>query len=137
MADASALRSRLVQGANDMMRAAADDMVQRLQSAAPFDTGELIQSVYEQQASDGSLISWVIGYTAPQAQWTNDGTTPHAIFPSNPGGVLHWFDKLTGEDVFARYVLNNSITGTHWFDNTISENWPAVLEANRGLLEAA
>jgi hypothetical protein len=37
----------------------------------------------------------------------------YLIVPKTPGGTLHWVDKLTGEDVFAKFVMHPGSEGAH------------------------
>lgn len=48
----------------------------------------------------------------------------YLILPKRPGGSLHWVDKLTGEDRFAKWVMHPGSPGNH------------MLEISAGMLEA-
>ena len=45
----------------------------------------------------------------------------YLIVPKNPNGILHWVDRLTGEDRFAKAVLHPGSPGHHMLE--ISADW--------------
>ncbi len=55
----------------------------------------------------GTVESYIIKNTYPNQNvilWMEEGTPPHEIRPKKPGGVLHWIDDDTGQDMFAKLV---------------------------------
>lgn len=48
----------------------------------------------------------------PNVEWD---TAPHVIEPRDPDGVLHWRDRITGEDRFAKRVEHPGTIGAHMF----------------------
>lgn len=135
MADASALKQRVIDGANNVMRIVSEQALNELVDAwngvTKTHTGDphLPDTRFANQVSDSPRIQWRIGFTAPQGEWLEHGTQPHSIFPREPGGVLHWTDEA-GEDVFAKYVHNNFIEARPWFSVRLREVWPGIVAEN-------
>lgn len=86
-----------------------------------------------------------MGY-AWQASWENDldyaefvnyGTglygpehRKYLIVPKKPGGTLHWVDRVTGEDVFAKHVLHPGSPGHHMLEisaNALEATWQRLV----------
>lgn len=64
----------------------------------------------------------------PYAAYVEHGTglygpehRKYLILPKKPGGVLHWVDRVTGQDRYARAVLHPGSPGHHML--AISANW--------------
>lgn len=97
---------------------------ERMQEAAPVDTGELRDSIELTIAGGGTVITGSIAFTAPQAEWTNSGTRPHEI----TGNPTLAFD-IGGVTVFATRVDHPGNQGSHWFDNLATdEEWAAAVQ---------
>ena len=62
---------------------------------------------------------------APQAGFTNDGTAAHIILPRRRQ-VLAF--QVAGEDVIAARVEHPGTPATHWFDNTVRDDYDRLLE---------
>jgi hypothetical protein len=67
-----------------------------LQQNQNINTGDLISDVGIKEEQKNSIT---IGTTKPQGFWIENGR-PEVV--ASEGKVLHWIDKTTGEDVFAK-----------------------------------
>ena len=80
--------------------------------------------------SYGNLITTVITYTAPTAEWTEFGTPEHDIFPKRPAYALHFYWPKMGGEVFFSHVHWTPGPGVAknlgWFSQTVA-TWPDVL----------
>lgn len=77
-------------------------------------------------------LSTRIGYTAPQANWTEYGTPPHVIRPKGPGYPLRFYWPRVG-GVVAFWKVNHP--GSHkrdgWFSDTMAKYRAALRRAAR------
>jgi len=126
MADSSALRQRIRDGADRAVTRATDALVDQLQADAPYKTGDLYRSIHGATGlGDPLRPSAAVFADAPQAVWTDEGTKPHMIFPLAGrrgwlgGQAMLRFDGRVGV-VFARQVSHPGTTGSHWFSNAVS-----------------
>lgn len=103
----------------DAAQAVADDLF----AACPVDTGELLASAYGPEV-DESGLSAVVGFDAPQAEWTNDGVLPHDIDAVNADRMsFYWPNGPNGPgQYFFTHVDHPGQEGTHWFDDVI-DRW--------------
>lgn len=99
---------------------AAETLLDALKDSAPVGTGELRESAYGPIINEADL-SAVIGFDAPQSDWTDQGTAPHPI-DGNPLLRFFWSDGPHGADnyVFER-VNHPGQTGTGWFSNEVDD----------------
>lgn len=84
--------------------------------------------------SGGSSFSAEIGYTAPQAKWTNEVMGPRVIVPRRAKALR--FVTFAGDEVFAAKVnhpgnVNSPSLG--WWDKVVTRNeWQAALQDKAG-----
>jgi hypothetical protein len=108
-----------------MVRFGAMQAADVAEKNTPVDTGDLREN-------------WQVGRPYPtmtflgmawKAEWFNDleyaayvdqGTglygpehRKYLIVPKKPGGTLHWVDRLTGQDRFAKFVMHPGSPGQH------------------------
>jgi hypothetical protein len=124
VADASAVKARLLRRAQAAQLAAARETAEQAQRSAPVDTGQLRRSVtVGPQTTTGGRIATQVS-VKPQrspsspdnldvARFTEGGTRPHVIRPKRRGGVLRWTSG--GQVHFARSVQNPGTTARPWF----------------------
>ena len=74
-----------------------DEARNNLQNNTNIDSGTLLSSI-RVLFDDGKDI--YVGSDVPYAGHIEFGRGP--VFPSDPDGFLHWIDKDTGKDVFAK-----------------------------------
>jgi hypothetical protein len=134
MADASELRQRVVDGANRIMEAVAEDVLRELidswNSVVRDHTGNphLEDTKFSQQVSDDPRISWRVGFTAPQGEWLDEGVAPHGL--GEIGTIRHWV-TTAGEDVFRKYTgWQVELPARPWFHVRLDEIWPEVVARN-------
>lgn len=109
----------------------------------PVDTGEL-RAAWKSDKKPRRAMTYIgLGY---EASWMNDleyapyvnyGTglygpeaKKYLILPKKPGGTLHWVDRLTGQDVFAKSVLHPGSPGNYMLEisaDFIEATWPKLL----------
>lgn len=96
-------------------QAILDDMVRD----APVDTGELRDSAYG--PTDIGDLAVVVGFTAPQADFTDLGTSPHPILPVNAAYLrFYWEDGPNGSGVYTfDQVFHPGNEGTSWFSDKV------------------
>ena len=74
-----------------------DEARNNLQNNTNIDSGTLLASIRILFDNGDSII---VGTDEPYAGYIEFGRGP--VFPKDPDGVLHWIDKDTGKDVFAK-----------------------------------
>lgn len=110
----------------------------------PVDTGELRQAWRSDQVSRRAASFVGLGYEASwfnkleYAPYVNYGTglfgpeaRKYLIVPKKPGGTLHWVDRVTGEDVFAKAVLHPGSPGNYMLEisaDFIEATWQKVVQ---------
>lgn len=101
---------------------AAQNLLDQLTADAPEATGELKASAYG--PTDVGEYSRVIGFSAPQADYTDLGTAPHEIFPLRARALrFFWDNGPNGPDVYTfNQVFHPGQTGTGWFTDTV-DTW--------------
>lgn len=60
-----------------------------------------------QYSSDGVIHEYTIRNLYPNQDiiwYFEEGTRPHVIRPKEAGGVLHWTDERTGDEIFSKIV---------------------------------
>lgn len=116
------LRQGITAYGEQVARAGIEQIRDVLEVVAPRDTGELARSWFW---TDNGLTH-TIGYTAPQAGYTNDGTGAHVI-EGNPLLVFYW--PKVGRVVHLRSVAHpGSTIHKGWFDDEVTpEAWDDAL----------
>lgn len=105
---------------------ASDAMMTDLIAVAPVDTGELQDSAYGPEI-DETTMSATVGFSAPQADWTDEGVAAHGI-DGNPNMTFFWPDGPDGPGVYTYAHVNHpGQAGTHWFTDKIDE-WETFVQ---------
>ncbi len=137
MADASAVKARLLRRAQAAQLAAARATADEAQRNAPVDTGQLRRSVtVGPQTTTGGRIATTIS-VKPQrspsspdnldvARFTERGTRAHEIRPKARGGTLRWTSN--GQVRFAKVVQHPGTPARPWFYPALRK-WQANLRA--------
>lgn len=104
-------------------RAVLDDMVED----APVDTGELRDSAYG--PNDVGDLAVVVGFTAPQADYTDQGVSPHPILPVNARFLrFFWEDGPNGSGIYTfDQVFHPGHTGSNWFTEKV-DAWDVYVD---------
>jgi hypothetical protein len=125
-----ALLAKLSEWGAEVLDQAVDELVHQLDQAVPHDTGELANSLTVRVQDSPPTFGVEVSYSAPQAEWTEHGTSPHPI-EGNPLLVFYW--ERVGRVVFLRHVDHpGSDKHKGWFSTVTSvENWQAILEQAR------
>lgn len=76
-----------------------DEAKSNLQNNTNIDSGTLLSSIGILEEGDKSIT---VGSNEPYAGYIEYGRGP--IRPLDPDGWLHWIDKDTGKDVFAKFA---------------------------------
>jgi hypothetical protein len=76
-----------------------DEAKSNLQNNTNIDSGTLLASINVLEEGNDSIT---IGSREPYAGYIEYGRGP--IKPKDPDGWLHWIDKDTGKDVFAKFA---------------------------------
>lgn len=99
-----------------------DDLIQ----IAPVDTGELQDSAYGPEIDPDGLGA-TIGFSAPQADWTDEGVFPHGI-DGNPTMTFYWPNGPNGPGVYSyEHVNHPGQPGTHWFSDKV-DDWDSYVQ---------
>ena len=118
-----------VRAAHNMLRLGTTYAVGVAKEATPEDTGHLVRG-WEVDPHVGRTMTFI--GSGWEQRWQNEvdyavyvnyGTglygpehRKYLILPKRPGGVLHWVDRLTGEDMFARAVMHPGQPGKHMLE---------------------
>lgn len=146
MPDLSSLEGKVRDRGAELFRAAMDGMEEKLRTAAP--TGDpdplgrpkpgprLRETFFRAtQTQTSSVFSQRLGFTAPQATYSNDLMPPHVITPRRPGYPLLFWSYGSGELVRAYKVEhpgNINAVSRGWFDdNTTQASWLVELVASQ------
>lgn len=109
----------------------------------PVDTGDLrAHWKSSAKASQAELVG--VGWKAEwsnsleYAPYVNYGTglygpkhKKYLIVPKTPGGTLHWVDRLTGQDRFAKAVLHPGSPGNYMLEisaDVIESTWEKIVQ---------
>lgn len=119
-ADASALRTVIAQGAEQVVAAASEALGRDIDAtSAPIDEGELVGS----RRTDASGTTATISYEAEHASYQDEGTGPHEI----AGNPFLSFD-VGGAHVVVRSVQHpGSTKNKGWFTDRVGE-WPEFVQ---------
>lgn len=126
MSIAAQLQKTVRNAGAQAMAAGVESISRATDRAAPVDKGTLKRSRRISEIRPTAKgFSVDIRYTAPQANFTNDGTRPHTIRPRR-GKVLRF--QSGGRTIFARVVHHPGNRGTHWFDKVVNAaTWSQAL----------
>jgi hypothetical protein len=108
----------------------------------PIETGDLRAAwMSDKVASQIQMVG--LGWEAKwfnkleYAPYVNYGTglygpehKAYLILPKKPGGTLHWVDRITGQDVFAKAVLHPGSPGNYMLEisaDTIEATWDKII----------
>lgn len=113
----------------------------------PVDTGDLRAAWMSDQKASKAVSLAVLGLDAWKASWFNEveyapyvnyGTglygpehKKYLILPKKPGGSLHWVDKLTGQDVYAKSVMHPGSPGNYMLEisaDVVEATWDRVVK---------
>jgi|SRR5687767_4361019 len=122
MADSSALRQRIIDGARRAVDRSATALVEDdLRPGAPFRTGETRDKIDAVLGRGDPLHpSATVRSPTPQGKWVNDGTPPHVILPRFAKALRF---SVGGRIVFARSVNHPGTRPNPWFDRATAL-WP-------------
>lgn len=130
MADLSALRDRIRERGLLAAGLAGLLFVERLQAAAPVDTGELRDSITlrAEPSYTGDVATVDVDVGAPHGRYQNDGTGIYG-----PKGSRIEGNPLLAFEWKGVKVIVHSVAGspaTHWWDNTATaETWRECVAA--------
>jgi hypothetical protein len=106
---------------------ASQDLLDQLILVAPESTGELKASQYGPIIDEPNLRA-VIGFDAPQADYTDLGTQPHEI-RGNPRLFFEWQNGPDGPGLYSfHHVQHPGSLGTGWFTDTIFQQWDSFVQ---------
>lgn len=119
--------------AQQVLDLASQNILDEMIEDAPVETGELRDSAYG-PTSTGDLTN-VVGFLAPQADWTDQGAQPHPIYPVNARRLrFFWENGPNGPDVYNfEQVFHPGQVGTGWFSDKV-ENWDDYIAQAVGTL---
>lgn len=124
-ANADGLREGLRRRCDDAYLDALDRTSTELQVAAPYLTGETVDSAEVELDAAGPVYSGRVVFTTPQALWTDEGTVEHTQ-AGNPWIV---FD-VDGVTIFVKApatVTTPARPGTRWFSDNVGPTFLAAL----------
>jgi hypothetical protein len=105
--------------AQQILDAASQDILDDMVADAPVESGELQESAYG-PTNVGDLTN-VVGFAAPQSDWTDKGAQPHPIVPVNaPFLRFFWDNGPRGAGVYSFLeVFHPGQVGTGWFSDKV------------------
>lgn len=113
------------QYADEVLAAASQSILDAMVADAPVDTGELRDSSYG--PVDVGDLAVIVGFDAPQSDWTDQGTIPHPIYPVNASRLrFFWENGPNGPDVYSfTEVFHPGQEGTGWFSDKVDawDDW--------------
>lgn len=68
-------------------------------------------------------VNYGTGLYGPEAK-------KYLILPKKPGGTLHWVDRLTGQDVYAKSVLHPGSPGSYMLEisaDVVEATWERII----------
>lgn len=148
MADVSEVQDRFRSWARDVFDDAVDGMEKRLLEIVPVGEPDglgrprvgprLIDTYKREPTSEGGLgFDAAIGFTAPQATFSNDLMPPHVITPRGSGYPLRFMveDGTVVRTMRVNHPGNLGAASLGWWDKTVTnDNWSFEIElALRGV----
>lgn len=146
MADTSGLTDKVSQRARYLFDEAVSGFAGRLDSVVPVGepdvlgrgrVGPKLRDTFFRNGTvtAGTTLSATIGYTAPQATFSNDLMPPHVITPRRPGYPLRFWSNMAGDEVRAMRVNhpgNVNADSLGWWDKQLTPaSWRNELEASQ------
>lgn len=132
MADTSSLQAKLANFAQLVGGAAAQQLFDETQDAAPELSGDTKRAMTVQQVGASVRYEWLIRSVTPQGDWYEEGTPEHIIRPVTAKRLR--FIGSDGSVVYALVVQHPGQPARPWFHATLTqEAWMAALEANEGI----
>lgn len=134
MAFEGAFQDLVRQAASRAVQAASDGIVELMQtlvSVQHYGTGELYDSIGRDEAEDdGSGYHVRVYADAPQAEWTDQGASPHIIVPQGNYPLrFYWDAGPDGPGVYYFNVVQHpGFIGSLWFTNSTLE-WEGRLQS--------
>lgn len=113
-----------------VLETAAVALLDAMREAAPYKTGELVESAYGPNIAD---LTATIGFDAPQADWTNQGTEPHFIEAVNAQALyFFWENGPRGADHYSFQSVSHpgidaGYEKLHWFDDLVDQ-WQTFVD---------
>jgi hypothetical protein len=110
----------------------------------PVDTGDL-RAAWQADVRPKKTASYIgLGYEASwfnkldYAPYVNYGTglygpehKKYLIVPKKPGGSLHWVDRVTGQDVYAKAVMHPGSPGNYMLEisaDVVETTWDKIVK---------
>jgi hypothetical protein len=117
----------------NVLQSAAVGMLDDVRDAAPIDSGELIGTRYGPTLDPGNMTA-TIGFSAPQADYTDKGTVPHGISPRFASALrFFWPNGPAGPGTYVfDHVSHPGQSGTGWFTDTIEDGWESHVQDAAG-----
>ena len=146
MADVSDLIKAVEDRATELVDKGADILQEALNEVVPVaepdplgrpGSGIRLKDTFvkTQPVTSGNVVAIEIGYTAPQAFYSNNLQPPHWIRPRRPGYPLRfWWDNGPNGPGEYRYMQvwhpgNVNATSLGWFDKSVTgPNWATALD---------
>lgn len=110
----------------------------------PVDTGDLRANWTADKKAKRSVslvgVAWRAswGNDLEYAAYVNYGTglygpehKKYLILPKKPGGTLHWVDRLTGQDVYAKSVMHPGSPGNYMLEisaDFVEATWDKIIK---------
>lgn len=111
----------------EVLTDAANATMADLVNAAPVDTGELRDSAYGPEINEEGL-SATVGFTAPQADFTDQGVQPHEIRGVNGHLSFFWANGPNGPGQYTfDSVQHPGQAGSDWFTGVI-DDWQSYVD---------
>ena len=126
------LREQVIEFASAVAEAAAEAFLADADAAAPERSGELKRSRYGPTLSfvRENVIRATCGYSAPQAEWTDQGTRSHPIVARRAKSLRFFWDN--GPDGPGWYnfpaVNHPGFEGSGWFTDLVV-NWEDYVQS--------
>ncbi len=115
--------------AAEVLTDAANALMDDLMAEAPRgDTFELIDSAYGPEVDEQGLTA-KLGFDAPQADFTDQGTRPHDIYPVHADALtFYWENGYDGPGIYHfKHVNHPGQEGTGWFSDKV-EDWQGYVD---------
>lgn len=125
--DTSGLRRKVEEYGEAVVADAVQRLADEVHAVVPVDTGELRDSRFG--PDQVGPYRWTFGYTAPQAEWTDQGTQSHWI-EGDPLLVFYWGPPNgPGKTMFLARVFHPGTLAQRWWSDYVTpENYFSHLE---------